>query len=553
MSLEKVKSILSNYQIDAAYQKLVVYLSMEFAIDQSLKIYSGGLGYLAGSHMRSAYELKHNMIGVGILWTNGYYDQIFDAQGKMQVQFTPHEHAGLIDTEIILTVTIAKSPVKVKVWLLAPDTFHTVPVFLLSTDTPENDYLARTTTINLYDAEDLARIGASIVLGAGAKQLFDTLEIEPEIWHLNESHGLPVLYSLYEKYQNWEAVKQRTVFTTHTPELAGNESRPVHQLWDMSFFGNVPSNRVDEVSIVYNGLFKYTETAFKIAKRENAVSKLHAKVCQERLYGHLRGELDLIPITNAQNSAYWQDQVLKLALKSNDDAKLAERKKELKKELFKVVEAQTGKKFDPEVLTIVWARRFAGYKRAWLLLKDIERFHRLVLREKENIQVIWAGKPYPRSYYDIDQFHWIQDETRGLTRCAVLVGYELDLSAKLKKGSDIWLNTPRYLHEASGTSGMTAAMNGSINLSVDDGWVPEFAKHNENAFVIKHADESLSEQQRDEEEYQTMMALLENEIIPMYYNDPLQWTQIQKKAMLEVVEGFDSARMAREYYEKLYI
>jgi Glucan phosphorylase len=200
-------------------------------------------------------------------------------------------------------------------------------------------------------------------------------------------------------------------------------------------------------------------------------------------------------------------------LKHGDDKGLMERKKEMKRELFKVVANQTGKLFDENVLTLVWARRFAGYKRANLLLRDFERFLKLISNAKQPIQIIWAGKPYPEDYGAIHIFNDIIVKTKHLHNCAVLTGYEMQLSGLLKKGSDLWLNTPTMYREASGTSGMTAAMNGSLNLSIPDGWIPEFSRHGENCFIIEP---STSEQPevRDDFENNQLLTLLEDEIIP---------------------------------------
>jgi len=213
---------------------------------------------------------------------------------------------------------------------------------------------------------------------------------------------------------------------------------------------------------------------------------------------------------------------------------------------------QTGKLFDENVLTIVWARRFAAYKRANLLLRDFERFVKIVQNEKYPVQVIWAGKPYPEDYEAINIFNEIYWKTKDLPNCTVVTGYELWLSGHLKKGSDVWLNNPRLYHEASGTSGMTAAMNGSVNVSIPDGWVPEFAKHGKNSFIIKTAADSLSQDARDKIEAKNLLDVLEHEIIPMYYDSSAKWRGIVKASMKDVLPEFDSGRMANEYYQTLY-
>jgi starch phosphorylase len=200
----------------------------------------------------------------------------------------------------------------------------------------------------------------------------------------------------------------------------------------------------------------------------------------------------------------------------------------------------------------VWARRFAGYKRANLILSDFNRFLKIAKNKKHPIQIIWAGKPYPEDFGAINLFNEIFWKTKDLPNCTVVTGYELWLSGHLKKGSDLWLNNPKIYHEASGTSGMTAAMNASINLSIPDGWVPEFAKHGKNSFLIQTASDSISQEERDKIEAQNLLDLLEHEIIPMYYEKPDQWLEVVKGSMRDVLSFFDSGRMVDEYYQKMY-
>ncbi len=205
------------------------------------------------------------------------------------------------------------------------------------------------------------------------------------------------------------------------------------------------------------------------------------------------------------------------------------------------------------MLTIVWARRFAGYKRAELITRDIERFNKLTSNTKYPVQIIWAGKPYPLDYPAISDFNHLVHLSKGYKNMAVLVGYELALSKRLKQASDIWLNNPRVPREASGTSGMTAAMNGSVNFSTDDGWIPEFVNHGNNGFVVPQADyENMHVQAQDDYDLNAIYEILENEILPVYYDHYDTWRQITKNGMRDVRFKFDSNRMAHEYYEKLY-
>jgi len=403
----------------------------------------------------------------------------------------------------------------------------------------------------LYDPNETTRIAQSILLGIGGAKLLDILERKTEIYHMNEGHALPMCFYLLDKYKDVNDVKKRVVFTTHTPEKAGNEEHSIPLLNSMSFFNGLTLQQVQDYVYPENGILNYTLTALRLAKQANAVSQLHGEVAR-KMWGDYKGICEIKSITNAQNKTYWGDADLDKALQKNNDKALVSRKKELKKKLFRVVANQTGKLFDENVLTIVWARRFASYKRANLLLHDFNRFLKLIQNKKYPLQVIWAGKPYPEDYAAINIFNEIYWKTKDLPNCTVVTGYELWLSGHLKKGSDIWLNNPRLYHEASGTSGMTAAMNGSVNVSIPDGWVGKFAKHGKNSFIINAAEDSLSQELKDKIEAKNLLDVLENEIIPLYYDAPAKWQQIVKASMNDILPEFDSGRMAKEYYEKLY-
>jgi starch phosphorylase len=270
------------------------------------------------------------------------------------------------------------------------------------------------------------------------------------------------------------------------------------------------------------------------------------------MWSNYSGICPLISITNAQNFKYWADKEMYRALATNDDELLKRRKLECKKQLFEDVADQNGEILNENVLTIVFAKRFTDYKRAELLLHNMERFHKLVSNKDRPIQIIWAGKPYPMDYTSIGVFDKIVNICKSYANCSILVGYELKLSKMLKAGTDVWLNLPRLRHEASGTSGMTAAMNGAVNLSLPDGWFPEFAKDKINSFVIAPCDLSLPDYRQDEADANSLYDLLENEVIPMYYDYPERWTEIIKNGMRDIVPQFDSDRMATEYYQKMY-
>jgi len=541
------------FSINPDYSKKVAYFSMEFAIDQALKIYSGGLGFLAGSHMRSAYNLKQNLVGIGILWKFGYYDQQRNHDQTLQPTWTKKMYSFLQDTGIKFQIEIHSAPVWVKVWYLDPEIFHTAPMFLLSTDVPENDHISKTICHRLYDANESTKIAQYILLGKGGAKLLDVMNFERDVYHLNEAHGLPAAFYLLKKYGGDLAkVKEKLVFTTHTPEEAGNEKHNIFMCHDMSYFSGLTIDEVKTIEGVQDDRFNHSLCALRMARVANGVSQLHGEVSRI-MWSKYPGICEIKAITNAQEFKYWSDKPLYNA-KDEDDKMLFDfRKKHLKKRLFRIVADQTGNLFDPNVFTIVWARRFAGYKRADLLLSDKVRFERLLNNPKYPVQIIWAGKPYPMDYAAISTFNLLVEESKYYKNMAVLTGYELSLSKSLKQGSDLWLNNPRVPREASGTSGMTAAMNGSVNLSTDDGWIPEFAKNGENAFVTPQADyNNASVYDQDNFDLENLYAALENEIIPTYYDNPDKWRKIQQNAMVDVKAKFNSDRMADEYYKQIY-
>jgi len=537
--------------INQEYSTSVAYFSMEFAIHQPLKVYSGGLGFLSGSHMRSAHDLRQNLVGVGMLWKFGYYDQARNEDLTMRVDYTTKWYTFLEDTGITVSVNVYGKDIYVKALLLKPETFGSAPIYFLTTDLPENDFISQTITHHLYDPNEETRIAQSIVLGIGGGKVLDALNKQIDIYHINEAHALPIAFHVYDTYKNWADVKSRLVFTTHTPEKAGNESHNFDLLKRASFFGNVPMQEIDSLASNIDGQFEYTLAALRMAKKANGVSKLHGEVARNMWDGY-ENICPIDHITNSQHVRYWADKSLLRAHHEHNDHWIMMRKKELKKQLFEVIADQTGDILDPDVLTIVWSRRFAGYKRPDLIMSDYNRFMNLLNNVNQPVQIIWAGKPYPLDQEAIRIFNKILQATLTSPRAVILVGYELGLSALLKKGADIWLNNPRYTREASGTSGMTAAMNATINLSNLDGWVMEYGKNFENSFIMEHAIPNQDVFQQDNQDAEYLYQILENQVIPTYYNDQKKWSQIIRKSMDDIFPFFNSDRMADEYYKKLY-
>ncbi|MDQ3551136.1 MAG: alpha-glucan family phosphorylase [Bacteroidota bacterium] len=547
------KSFKVPYPIDTRYSKSVAYFSMEFAIHQPLKIYSGGLGFLSGSHLRSAYELNQNLIGIGILWKYGYYDQVRNQDQTLQVTWMEKQYSFLEDTGIKFEITVHEHPVWVKVMYLPPDTFQSAPLFLMTTDIPENDYVSQTITHRLYDANVATKVAQFILLGVGGARLIDELGFNADVYHLNEAHGLSAAFYLYNKFnRKAEEVKKRLVFTTHTPEEAGNEKHDIYLCHKMSYFCGLTVDETKELTGMPDDQFNHSLAALRLAGIANGVSQLHGEVSRQ-MWSKYDDICEILSITNSQNWRYWGDKQLYRAKDEGNDLAFDDRKKWMKKRAFEIVADQTGKLFDPNIFTIVWARRFAGYKRANLITREIERFNQLVKSLKYPVQIIWAGKPYPVDYPAISEFNELVHLSKNYKNVAVMVGYELALSKRMKQAADCWLNNPRVPREASGTSGMTAAMNGAVNFSTNDGWIPEFIHHGNNGFVVPPADyHNMTVHEQDQYDLDQVYSILQSEILPLYYDDYSTWRQIVKNGMRDVQLQFDSNRMANEYYNLLY-
>lgn len=528
----------------------VAYFSMEIAIDQSLHTYSGGLGFLSGSHMRSAGHLKLPMIGVTVLWSTGYGDQRIGEDGNVEIVYNKREYPFLTDPGITVEVTIFGQPVKVKALRLEPETFGTVPIYFLTTDIPENIPEHRQLTEKLYDGDQRIRVAQEIILGIGGMRVLKAAGQEVSLIHLNEGHALPAVFErLSDFHGDFERVRQSTVFTTHTPVAAGNETHNVHLLAEAGFFNDMS---VQDAIRLGGEDFSLTVAALRMSRLANGVSQLHGVVANN-MWHWVDNRCPIIAITNATNLNYWQDKRIREA---DTPDKLLAVKKAMKRELFDYVAKNTGKQFDPDVLTIVWARRFTEYKRPTLILQDLERIKSLL--DSKKIQLLFAGKFHPLDTTGRQLFNEIVAHCRTMDGMAILTnpGYELELSGLLKQGSDVWLNTPVRPLEASGTSGMSANMNGSIHFSIYDGWAVEGTFDELNGWLIRDRDSDgmqyLNAEDRHQQDYENMMRILEQEIIPCYYENPKRWAELMRQAIITSEAFFDSDRMAIEYYVRMY-
>ncbi|MCQ2789329.1 MAG: alpha-glucan family phosphorylase [bacterium] len=524
----------------------VAYFSMEIALDQSLSTYSGGLGFLAGSHMLSAGSLQLPIVGVTMLWSYGYYDQRLDHNGEVEVAYIRKYYDFLTDLGISTEVETFGEKVKVKAYRVEPELFGSCPVYLLTTDIDGNSEWARSISHRLYDGDEKIRIAQEVILGIGGIRILQKLRYKFDVIHLNEGHALPAAFELLKQYRgDIEQVKKKTVFTTHTPVAAGNEVHWVDTLAQGGFFAGCPKEKAIELG---GENFSLTVAALRMSRIANAVSQLHGLVAN-KMWEWVEGRCPIRAITNAVNAQYWQDKRMAGA-KSFDDLLAA--KREMKAELFKYVANHAGKRFDPDVLTITWARRFADYKRAWLILMDKDRLNKLL--DSNKIQIIFAGKFHPDDVMGREMFNKILQRSHSLKNVVVLPGYELQLSAILKRGSDIWLNTPLRPFEASGTSGMSANMNGTLHLSIFDGWTVEGTFDGVNGYTIEYdgLDDEMPWEERHWKDHECMMDKLENTIIPTYYENKTEWARLMQQAIRTSMAYFNSDRMVIEYYNRLY-
>ena len=524
----------------------VAYFSMEIAIDQSLATYSGGLGFLAGSHMQSAGYLQMPMVGVTMLWSFGYYDQRIDENGNVEVAYIRKHYDFLTDINVSTTVKVFGEDVTIKAYKVEESLFGTCPIYLLTTDVEGNSEWARKISHKLYDGDEKIRVAQETVLGIGGIKILQAVGYKFDVIHLNEGHALPAAFELLRQYNgNLNEVRKRTVFTTHTPVPAGNEVHWVDTLMEAGFFSGTPR----EVAVSLGGEnFSLTVAALRMSRIANAVSQLHGLVAN-KMWEWVKDRCHIRAITNAVNLHYWQDERI---AKAKTDEELLNSKYEMKKELFQYISDTQGKRFDPNVLTITWARRFADYKRAWLILMDEERIGKLLNENK--VQLIFAGKFHPDDSMGKETFNNILRKSYTMKNVVVLPGYELALSAKLKKGSDIWLNTPTRPLEASGTSGMSANMNGAVHFSIFDGWAVEGTFSGINGYTVEYPglDDDIPWQERHWKDHEFIMNTLENEMIPTYYENKQEWARLMRQAIRTSEAYFNSDRMVIEYYNRLY-
>jgi len=611
--------------LHAPKEMRILYMSAEFGVHESINIYSGGLGVLAGDHLKAASDLGLPLVGLGMLYREGYFRQYLNADGWQQELYPPNDFYNMPigkvmkedGTPLVIQVEYPGRMVNAYIWKCQ---VGRVPLYLLDTDHEDNSPADRSITGQLYGGDRETRIKQEIMLGMGGVIAAHALKIRPTIFHLNEGHAaFMVLQRIKELVLNEgltfnhavETVKAGSYFTTHTPVPAGND------MFDPGLIERYFGKYCQDVGITLQDFlalgrqdpndmrepFCMTVLALKLCAGANGVSKLHGEVSREmwsRVWKDLPvHEIPIKSITNGVHIRSWisrdladlYDRYLGPGwLNSPEDHSIwdhvdeipdtelwrtHERRRErlvdfarrrLVKQLINRGVPPSGvhaasECLDPECLTIGFARRFATYKRVTLLFRDPARLKRILLNPQMPVQLIIAGKAHPQDIQGkelIRQIIHFALDPDVRNHVVFLEDYDINLARYMVQGVDCWLNTPRRPMEASGTSGMKAAANGALNISIPDGWWCEAKELGPNGWTIGKGETYESTEEQDSVESSALYEILEQEIVPMFYNRssddlPREWIRRMKIAIKTICPVFNTYRMVQEYAEKAYI
>ena len=528
----------------------VAYFCMEYGLDERLRTYSGGLGILAGDTLKAAHDLGVPMVALGIRWAQGYTTQTISDDGRQVDVYQDYPAEGILDdTGVEVTVQIRGDDVRCKVW--KADGFGNVPLYLLDTDLDGNPH--RDTTARLYGGGPEARVAQEIVLGVGGVRALRALGLDVDLYHFNEGHALLAAFELArEKMEGGTsydealaATHEQVVFTTHTPVLAGNETHPIARLREVGAAGDLSDAQLEALG---GNPFNMTVAALRLARRANAVAELHAQTAN-RMWDFVDGRPHILPITNGVHRPTWVDPAMLDAAERGGNVwapHLAN-----KRALVDFVEERTGQRLDADNLIVGFARRAATYKRAPLIFEDEGRIAGLL--ESGRLQLVFSGKAHPADEGGKALIARLVEMARKYPRGVVfLEDYGMPIGRAMTRGSDVWLNNPRRPKEASGTSGMKAAMNGVLNLSVLDGWWPEAVEDGVNGWQIGGGFESPDEAVQDAHDLADLYRVLLDEVVPTYYDDRDTWTDMMRASITSTRDRFSAARMVTDYVEQLY-
>ena len=528
----------------------VAYFCMEYGLDERLRTYAGGLGILAGDTLKAAHDLDVPMVGIGIRWAQGYTRQTISDAGTQVDEYVDNPAEGLLeDTGVEVTVQIRGDDVRCKVW--RADGFGNVPLYLLDTDLDGNPH--RDTTARLYGGGAEARVAQEIVLGVGGVRALRALDIDVDLYHFNEGHALLAAFELVREKMDagmgydeaLQATHGEVVFTTHTPVLAGNETHPIDRFREVGAASDLSDAQLEALG---GNPFNMTVGALRLATRANAVAALHAETAN-RMWDFVDGRPHILPITNGVHRPTWVDSAMLDAAERGGD--LWPPHLENKRALVAMIEERTGQTLDADNLIVGFARRAATYKRAPLIFEDEDRIADLL--QSGRLQLVFSGKAHPADEGGKALIGRLVEMARKYPKGVVfLEDYGMPIGRAMTRGSDVWLNNPRRPKEASGTSGMKAAMNGVLNMSVLDGWWPEAAEHGVNGWQIGGGFESPDEAVQDAHDLEDLYRVLLDEVVPTYYDDRGRWTDMMRASIQSTRDRFSAARMVTDYVEQLY-
>ncbi len=528
----------------------VAYFCMEYALETDFKLYAGGLGILAGDYLKGAKDHDFPIVGLGILWKQGYTDQVLDDKGKPYDSYHNYHYDFLEDTGVEVEVVIRKRKVKCKVWKC--DQFGNADLYLLDTDIKGNN--DPWITGQLYGWFEEERVAQEMVLGIGGVRALRKLGIDIDVYHFNEGHALFAGFELVrEKMEEgktyeeaMELTQKEIAFTTHTPIVQGNESHTIDRLMYMGANNKVFSR--SQLRALGGSPFNMTVGALRMSKKANAVAQLHNETAN-KMWEKVEDRAEIIGITNAIHIPTWVDE--RMIKAAEDGSDLWAVHMENKHKLIDYVKEKNGVELNPDVLTIGFSRRAAPYKRSDLIFTK----RRIIspLLKKGKLQILFSGRAHPLDDVGKGIVERIVSLSEEYPESVVfLQNYSMEIGALLTSGSDIWLNNPRRPKEASGTSGMKAAMNGVLNLSILDGWWPEACEHGVNGWQFGDGFESQGEKKQAKHDVNALYEVLLNEVIPTYYENRDKWVEMMKSSILGTREQFAVKRMLEEYYELLY-
>jgi starch phosphorylase len=556
--------------IDLADRR-IAYFSMEIALRKDLPTYSGGLGMLAGDTLRSAADTGASMVAVSLVHRRGYFQQHLDSAGQQtesDVVWSPE--TTLPSAGQTINLFMQGRDLTIRAWRfdVVGVTGHIIPVFLLDTDVEGNDPFDRTLTDHLYGGDTYYRLCQETVLGLGGIHLLHALGCQPEVCHMNEGHAALLSIGLIEERlhgaplsnatdEDAKAVRDTCVFTTHTPVPAGHDVFGTDQM--TSVLGHERAACIERFGALHNGLLNMTYLALRFSRYVNGVSMQHGKVSQGMF-----PEYRIHSITNGVHAATWLSQPFQKLLDKEipswrhdnqyfrsvygiDPAAIDATHAQSKQRLIATVKSRTGIELDPNILTLGFARRVATYKRATLLFHDGQRLHDIAERIG-GLQIIYAGKAHPADGAGKALIRQVFDAAAKLEssklRILYLENYDWDLGEQLTNGVDVWLNTPRRPYEASGTSGMKAALNGVPSLSVLDGWWIEGCAENITGWPIEDVDDEAKEAE-------LLYNKLENIVAPLYA-DKNAWARLRQHCIAINGAFFNTHRMLGQYFANAY-